>query len=104
MVVTMNTLDKYQYIIWDRIGFHEGVAGWIIQINDEVGNYFGEVLLDEKEAESLGLEHFFQGYDIWGRDTGEITWAQVLSDYSPEIELIDKIAEVIKTGPHKQEW
>jgi hypothetical protein len=96
--------QKYEYIIWDRLGFQEGETGWTIQINELKMNYFGEVLFTEQDSESLGLEERFSGYDIWGRDTGEMSWNDFLDRFSPTPEIIDRITEVIQTGPHKQEW
>lgn len=100
----MTEYEKYEYVVWDRFGFHEGKTGWIIYLNGEDKNYFGEILLSEQEAEILELEDYFYGDDIWGRSSGELNWNELLDTFSPTQEIIDRIAEVIKTGPYKSEW
>lgn len=96
--------EKYEYVVWDRFGFHEGETGWIIYLNGEDKNYFGEVLISEQEANVLGLEDYFAGDDIWGRSTGEITWSELLDRFSPPQGVIDRIDAVILGGPYEQEW
>ena len=96
--------EKYEYVVWDRFGFHEGRTGWIVYLNGKDKNYFGEVLLSEQESEALGLEDYFAGDDIWGRSSGELTWAEFLDKFLPPSSLIDKIETVIKTGPYEREW
>jgi hypothetical protein len=96
--------ERYEYVVWDRFGFHEGKTGWIIYLNDEQKNYFGEVLLSDQEATVLGVEEHFAGDDIWGRSTGEITWSELLDRFPPPQSVIDRIETVISSGPFDQEW
>ena len=111
MEVMDNTLEKYVYNIWDRLGFHEGKTGWVIVITPNYydnplsdNSPYGELLLTEDEVQDLGLEERFDGYDIWGRETGDIDIDTLLSYYQVSEEVIEKLLEIIKTGPHENDW
>ena len=107
----METLEKYVYNLWDRLGFHEGKTGWVIVITPDyyadpsIGNApWGELLLTEDEVNELRLEDLFDGYDIWDRETGDIGVDTLVNQYKVSDKILQKLGQVIKTGPHKNDW
>jgi hypothetical protein len=103
----MTKLEDCVFRIWDRLGFQEGETGWVIEVNHNtygkpndlsIDPYIGEIVLTEEEAENLGLEELFEGVDIWGRDTGDLDFSNLVEWYSLDEYILDKLTELISQG------
>ena len=109
----MTELENYVFRIWDRLGFQEGETGWVIEVNSNTYGkpidwsfdpYVGEVILTQDDVENLKIEEVFENYDIWGRDTGDLYFSEFLGKYEPDKDILDRLAEMIRTGPHEQPY
>ena len=109
----MTELENYVFRIWDRLGFQEGETGWVVEVSSNTYGkppdlsfdpYVGEIVLTEEETETLKLEEVFENYDIWGRDTGDLYFSEFLDRYKPDEEILNRLSEMIRTGPHEQPY
>ena len=109
----MIKLENYVFRVWDRLGFQEGETGWVIAVNiDTYGKpmdlsfdpYVGEIVLTQEETENLKLEEEFENIDIWDRDTGDLDFSMFLDSYKPDEDILGRLSEMIRTGPHEQPY